>query len=90
MVSMSVLRLVVWQPMQNDDYLLGGEYTWVEESISQDSGTSSSVCHVSVFLLLSRVSALDLSHPPLLAVGSCLLPVGSVAMVIPSGADGQA
>lgn len=23
------------------------------------------------FLLLSRVSALDLSHPPLLAVGSC-------------------
>lgn len=30
MVSMSVLRLVVWQPGQNDDYLLGGEYIWVE------------------------------------------------------------
>ena len=30
MVSMSVLRLVVWQPVQNDDYLLGGEYICVE------------------------------------------------------------
>lgn len=34
MVSMSVLRLVVWQLMQDDDYLLDGEYIWVEESIS--------------------------------------------------------
>ena len=30
MVSVSVLRLVVWQPVQNDDYLLGGEYICVE------------------------------------------------------------
>lgn len=83
MVSMSVLRLVVWQPMQNDDYLLDGEYIWVEESISQDSGTSSSVYHVSVFLLLSRVSALDLSYPPLLAVGSCLPVTGCLWVQLP-------